>query len=367
MMTPKHDNAFGALRLLFASLVIVSHVPELLDGNRDRELLTGLTGTTSFGELAVDGFFIISGYLITASFLNSRSALSYLGKRSARIYPAFIAASLFCLLVAAPLAGARLEHGLDRTVVAAVMRMAVLARPMIAGAFPGQHYGDWTTSLNGAMWTIQYEFACYLIVIAFARLGLLRRPALLLSSAILCLAASRAVPADWMGQLSRPALLPAAPAAGIRLVGMFLTGASFHVLRHRIPFGRAPMLLAAVGLAVTLPIAPIADIGIAVCGGYLMIAGAQLGGSTWLARINNRNDISYGVYLYAWPVQRLFTHLFAVTDPLLLGLLTWTAAIALGWASWLLVERPVMRLIRRRAQESIAPEISDLVHMSPST
>jgi peptidoglycan/LPS O-acetylase OafA/YrhL len=84
-------NNFSVLRILFATLVILSHSTELIDGNRSSETLTRLFGTISFGVLAVDGFFIVSGYLITKSYLSSEP-ISYLVKRTLRIYPGFIVA-----------------------------------------------------------------------------------------------------------------------------------------------------------------------------------------------------------------------------------------------------------------------------------
>ena len=134
------DNNFGALRLLFASVVILSHSPEILDGDRHRELLTMMFGTISFGVLGVDGFFIVSGYLITKSFLSSDTLFAYFKKRVLRIYPGFIVAFLLCLFVLAPFVGAGLSVFRPEAIVHNFARMLLLGEPTAPGAFQDMPY-----------------------------------------------------------------------------------------------------------------------------------------------------------------------------------------------------------------------------------
>lgn len=349
-------STFGFLRLLFASLVIVSHVPELVDGDQHREILNRLTGTTTFGAFAVNGFFVISGFLITGSFVDSRSFRSYFLKRVARIYPAFILASVVTILVVAPLSGAYIQTGVVRAAAGAVFRAAILARPMVPGAFAEHHHYGWADALNGATWTIQYEFLCYLMITLVVLARFHRYPALLATVSGALLIAGRLLPTGILSSLSHEMLFPAPFSSMIRLIGMFLAGAAFYAVRDRLRFPAWAIVGCTLGFAVTLRFAPIADIGFAAFGGYLIFAAARGAAGSWIGHINEKNDISYGLYLYAWPAEQLLIHWFDLTDLLPLGLLTWIVAAACGWASWITVEKPVLEWARdRRGRGSDAP------------
>ena len=92
-------NNLDLMRLCFAALVLLSHAFELVDGNRSREPLTALFHTVSFAELGVDGFFILSGFLITASWSRDPRPRSFLRKRVTRIVPGFVVAYILSVLV----------------------------------------------------------------------------------------------------------------------------------------------------------------------------------------------------------------------------------------------------------------------------
>ena len=342
---PPRANGFGFLRLLFASLVIVSHSVEMVDGNQVREPLHMLTGTLSLGRLAVDGFFLISGYLITASFISDPRG--YLWKRILRIYPAFLVCSLLCLFVVAPLAGGTgLSPG---EALHALVKLLTLKAPVVPGIFAGTHYA----ALDGSMWTISYEFRCYLLAALLGLLGVYRRPALLVGATGTMLALS---------------LLPAIPIPRIveatlgetretfSLSGTFLLGACFRLLSVRLN-GRGAAAAGAALLMATVPAAlvgwplmgPVAELLLVTLGGYVMFWVALQVKSAALRKVNAKDDISYGVYLYAWPIGALTIWWWNEVSPLVLMAITLAGASAFGWISWKFIERPAMRLRPRPA------------------
>ena len=340
----EHANAFGFLRLVLAALVIVSHTPEMADGNRDREILTRAFGGISFGEIAVDGFFLISGYLIVGSFAKRPDVVAYLVRRVARIYPAFIVASLICLLIVAPLAGARMSEIVNDMPIS-VWHMAKLQMPMAANVFAGTNYAQ----LDSSMWTIRYEFLCYLIVIPLGLFGFLNKPAMIGIISICCLILFSVI--TFNGQLDIHnrsyfvAEIPHALNKIIKFAGVFLTGSLFFLYRDRIRFTTVGIAVAVVGVCALLFIPSLAELGVATFGAYLIFAIASRGGSGILARINNRNDISYGVYLYAWPAEKLLMWYWPEISLLAAGFCTLVISCACGWISWHALEKPAIAIL----------------------
>lgn len=336
----QHSNNFGFLRLLFASLVIVSHSPELIDGNRSREVLTWAFGTISFGELAVDAFFIVSGYLILKSYEQSPTP-TYFKNRFLRIYPGYIVCYLTCFLVVGPLVGGDLREqstfGLFKAAVSALLLMP----PVLPGSAAGLPH----PALNGSMWTIAYEFRCYLLVAVFGALGLYRQRRALFAVTIILLALYPVFSKLGGGKLDA---LVGRPDETARLLAMFCTGSVYYVYRNEIQYTFRKGAMAAAGLVVSLFEPTLAHIGVAVFGGYLIFWIALHVSSDRLARINNNDDISYGIYLYAWPFQTLVIFYHRDISPALLVVVTLICVSCVAFVSWRFVERPFLWLKRNK-------------------
>lgn len=337
------ENGFGALRLLFASLVIASHTPQMFDGpDTLREPLRMIFGTVTLGELAVDGFFLISGYLITASFISDPR--SYVVKRVLRIYPAFVVCFLACTLIVAPMGGVNLAAIPAGEWIRLVGQIMLLKTPESFDAFPGLAI----PALNGSMWTIAYEFRCYLLAALLGVLGLYRRRGIYLALTGVLLAANFAfvLPVgDLIDELLRPLnIVLGEPEQAVRLTSVFMCGACLKL--YPIDYQGRFAALAAVGLVAALFVPVLGSVALATLGAYVLFWVAFK--VTWrpLRTINAKDDISYGLYLYAWPIGNLLIWYWSDMNIVLHGLLTLAGSAALGYLSWRLLEERCMRLKR---------------------
>ena len=342
-------NNFGLIRLLLAACVVFGHTPELIDGSRVREPLTNIFGVLSLGEVSVDGFFLISGYLLTSSLVRKPALLPYFVNRIGRIYPGFVVAFVFCVLVVAPLADAPSPplHMLLRNIV----QLALLQPPSAEGVFDGAPF----PVLNGSMWTICYEFGCYVLLALLSVTGVLRRPALVLT-ACCCLLLVLAV--RLRVDLATFSLeTGGSPQNVVRFASAFLWGSTLKLwLTHPRRRGWAAVASAVVVL-LALGNRWCAEPVLIVAGGYALICAAEWPFSRWASAVGTRTDVSYGLYLYAWPVQNLLIWKLRLTDPLAVSGLTLLCALPLAFLSWTLVERKAVRLSSAIARAVSRPSL----------
>ncbi|MCU4180593.1 acyltransferase family protein [Bosea sp. BH3] len=330
-----HNN-FGLLRLVMAVAVVISHAFSVTDGRVEQEPWFQTTGFT-LGEHAVNGFFAISGFLVTMSFLR-RGWRDYVLARALRIAPGLIAA---VLVVALLLGGAMTS--LDKGAYFSDPRLwrfitATLTTFKSAAALPGVFENNPLQFPMGTVWTLKYETLCYLGVLLAGLAGLLTKPRVALSALV----------ALTLAVVLREVVTPDGPKGtetALRLPLIFLAGGVIYLYRERVTL--ALPLLALVLLAlVPLSFTPLykAALYLVTAWGSLVLALSPV-----LTRrsVEPPADLSYGVYLYGWPVQQALHALFPSLGAVALLWPSLAGTFIIAALSWYLVEKPALGLKRR--------------------
>ena len=336
-------NNLDFLRLSLAILVIFSHSHPLTLGPSGDGLPEPFVRMTHVqatgGTLAVDGFFILSGFLITQSALNSRGLLEFLSRRIRRIYPGFLACWLFCMFVVGPLAAGHFIHVTRGALFINALRAVSLWEPSFPDAFKDNPI---PFAVNGSLWTIKYEVMCYGLMALLYLMGLLRHRLVPLLLFVVCWATMCGL---YLGVIHVPVeegifgyLLVGRLDEWLRLGACYLAGAAFVLWRDRIPFSRGLGIAAAVALVAACFLPPLLRCLLPVAGTYaLLFAGFSPVKPLTLAA--KRGDFSYGVYLYAFPVQQLLQHFLPTLTAPMQFALALLPTFALAFLSWHLVEK----------------------------
>lgn len=332
----RRNRFYDVLRIVFATFVIFAHAPELTDGDRHRELFNRITHSgMTLGEVGVDGFFLLSGYLIVQSWMLEPELMLFLRKRILRIVPGLVVAAAFSVLMIGWLAPAVPHFFLQ-------FHLPFTGKPIKPPVLPGMP----SPFTNGSLWTIPYEFRCYLIVALLGIVGFLRRTRLWIAATVILLFLSIHHGAQHLFSWNHFQGIVGTPERFYRLTSAYFVGSAFYIFRNRIPF--RPLLAVSAGLllAALVFVPHAAEPAVVLCGAYLIFYFGQkyLPLPIWA---RNFPDISYGVYLYGWPVESLWIY-FTHTSPWITVLVCTPICFALGWLSWHFVERPMLKLKRRK-------------------
>jgi peptidoglycan/LPS O-acetylase OafA/YrhL len=343
-------NSFGLLRLLLATVVVFQH-SLVLTGFTSMTFI-GFFGDIDLGTIGVSGFFAVSGFLLFGSSgrLTSRS---FIIRRFFRLFPGLWACLVVCGFAIVPIAN-RLSiyestfslFGSENSSVSYLIKNSAL---VVFQDSVGSVYGQniYPLAINGSLWTLAPEFICYmgLLVVAIASRKNLSIQFGLISVALLSFSAI------WMGTLSHESEIYSQivnPASGLAIA--FCTGSLLAILIELNPI-RPRLLPTLVGVALWILTGANGPFSLIALSALVVFLGISLT-NEWIARVGREVDISYGLYLYHFPILQtvLVCSTFVWTEFLsatILPLLTLTLAGAIAFLSWNFIEKPSVLFARR--------------------
>lgn len=332
---------FDALRVYLSIAVILWHCVALTAGSTDKALATPIWPLV---YSIIPLFFALSGFLVTGSAMRLTLG-KFAASRILRIVPALAVDTLVTILILAPLVTTLpvAEFFVREDTWEYLLNIVGEIRYTLPGVFETNPFKG---VVNGSLWTIRPELACYLLMFIFIATSLVKRwPFIALATAVSFMAYAF-LTVNIQGVIPEGLI---AQKGLQKLVAFFFFGALAFHLRERIPY--SPILLA-------ISIAAIVFGMVSGNGAWVDEPAWVIASSPFLVYIMvflgvtrvplipffHRGDYSYGIYLYGFPIQQtivLFTgtrsviSLFAMSMPFIIGF---------AMLSWHLVEKPTLKL-----------------------
>jgi peptidoglycan/LPS O-acetylase OafA/YrhL len=298
-------NSLDFLRFALAVAVIVVH-GYWLGGYGPDPLWIFSHGQMNLGPLAVAGFFVLSGFLITRSRQQSTSFFRYLWHRCLRILPGFWACLLVTALVFGPciywLTYGKLSGYFQVSPFGPLdyLKENVLLRirqDRIGDLLAG---GKFPFLINGSLWTLYDEFKCYLIIGVLGMLGLTDKHRWVIA-ALTMLLVGIYVFEYCTHNLLRASLPFFIEAFFLEHLTYFFIGSTAYLFADQAPMRRG-LFIACVALWLGTGYVNFYPVVALITYPYILL---------WLAvrlpitRWAKYGDFSYGMYLYAFPIQRI--------------------------------------------------------------
>lgn len=331
-------HGFDMLRLIAAAAVLLGHSFLLPLGREPDPLRFGDYGF-DFGRCGVVVFFVISGYLITGSWISDPNIGRYLEKRIRRIYPGLVVMLVLVVFVVGPIVTTDRRYFTDAGTWSFLVRnlLVVPYKYTLPGVFERNPF----PYVNGVLWTLALEVLCY---VAVGILGIMK----LMRPWIALAIASIASILGWQGLMAHfvhgrlDSVVPL-----ISMTSIFFAGSAARMYRWK--FG--PVLVEGAVAALALSsVFKISDSVILAPAATIVVIYIGTREWRWATAITRLGDPSYGIYIYGFVVQQLLvSYGLRNSSRAIFFLCSLLSATAMGYLSWHLVEHRA--LSRRSAVE----------------
>lgn len=342
----RDNNNLDLIRIMCAYFVIYAHAFALspADGNNDILYKMTLLGYVSFGGVAVKTFFLISGLLVTNSLLSNGNILNYISSRFFRVFPAYAATIIITAIIFGPwLSNFSLRDYFSYDDVWSYIFKTL--RLDVQYNLPGVFVDNTLSAVNGSLWTIPMEIKSYFYLLLIYLTSIIFRSYKKTFIAIISIAILIEPFTPLKGHLIAKSEDPSI----YLLYPFFSAGCLLAILKNRITTSMLFTLAIAAIIAFFLSDSDKAKTALF----YIFASMSLLYASSLslIRRLKIKNDISYGVYLWAFPVQQTIASLF-VASPYVNILLSVVISSVFAYFSFKLIESPAMRLNKRMLQSN---------------
>lgn len=342
----KDNNNLDIFRLIAALMVIYGHAYAISPQEGKSDFILNWIGFDYSGSLAVKIFFFLSGLVVTNSLMANKSVVKFFISRIFRIWPALIVTLVVSSFLLGPLITKNnISDYFSSKEVYSYIYNNVLLRTQFS--LPGLFSENHNHVVNGSLWTIPYEVGAYLILISLFMLGVMK------SRAFASLLFVLIVVEPLLGNNLIFTWIPSANREISMLAPCFAFGAMLAIWKDKITIN----LYSFLGVWLLFYFFRSSPVSFYFLYVAVFISIVYLSSIPALVRAKLPFDISYGVYLWAWPVQQMVAQFFHGQGVLANQIVSSVIAIILGVLSWYLVEKKFIRVGAR-----LGRRLSDKYH-----
>ena len=341
------NNSLNLIRLILASFVLILHSYFFMElpTNEYSYIL----------RLAVPCFFVISGYLIIASAMKN-NIKTYFKKRFARIYPAFLFSIILTIILFAPITFSLNLGHFD--IVSYINNSNIIKYFIYSLPFGFQNLGTTLNNTpaptwNGSAWTLKYEFGCYiaiaLIIFILNKFKFKKEKYAKLIFGLYIILTIISI-SDFMinGKFNENYFNKHLYTYSIYFLSIFLGGSTVYLISDKLNSSWKIFILSIIFCIIIMSSIPYI-IAMEICAipmiYIILVISIKLKSPKWI----QKNDISYGIYIYAWPIQTViscFWNIYSIPHNITAYIIIcMILTIILATLSWFLIEKPILKKV----------------------
>ncbi|AMO20271.2 acyltransferase [Flavobacterium columnare] len=321
-------NSINFLRFLMANIILLAHLAEL---TKDKSL--HFLSLFCKSNLAVSGFFILSGFLVTKSLVNTPNLKMYFLKRAKRILPAYITIIILSVIILSALSTLSYQDYFTNRRTYRYFFWNLFFLNFVEPCLPSVFTTNPIPFINGSLWTMKIEEGFYIVLpMLFYLINKFKNKNTVLVFIYLASILYSHVMLEFLHLPLLEKQLPGKLAYFVMGIYIYLNFDFFIQNKWKFLIGAWFLFLIQMyGLDIDLFFPFV--LGVTV----LFLAYS-------LPLLNNfslKADYTYGIYLYHFPIIQLFVYFeyFQKYNPLFVGIITMLTTYVCAYLSWHLIEK----------------------------